>query len=293
MDSKYPEFREKHCETAEELWKLLCPTNRLFDEPCKLIYRGQADSSWELLPSVLRKEQQEQIELIFGGNTTAVEQMVMEALMLEFFCEYCDEAGERIPGDSMEFRDKFVSCRNMERFEFAKERWPGRELDVVIAMAQHHGVFTRFLDWTKIPYIAAYFAAAEALAKYGRNSDKQMAVWVLNRENIGLYQEFMRIAEVPGGTSPHVSAQSGLFTVPLHDGTRGTPRQEPKPLESIFGSLPNTPLMKLTMPVEQSAKLVRLCGKAGYSGAKIFPTLDGAGKAVMLEIFAGISQAKS
>ena len=42
--------------------------------------------------------------------------------------------------------------------------------------------------------------------------------------------------------------------------------------------------MKLTLPVEECGQLLLLCGAAGYSGARIFPTLDGAGKAVVTEI---------
>ena len=286
MASKYPEFELKECKTAEDLWKLLCPTNELFEAPCRLIYRGVFDRApngdpISLVPSVLRKDQQERLQLSCLKNEKADNVVFNEDRQLQYFCNCCDASGLQIPGDSPEFREKVLSPQNMERYFYGEKLWPGEELDVVIAMAQHHGVPTRFLDWTRIPFVAAYFAASCSLAMYKKwNPADKLAVWVLNRESIGLYQDKVRIAEVPGGVSPHLSAQSGLFTVLLHDGTRGKTTVEPQSLESICGSLPNTPLMKITLPVEESVKLMVLCKKAGYNGARLFPTLDGAGRAV-------------
>lgn len=286
MSSKHPEFELKECQTAEELWKLLCPTNELFKPPCQLIYRGVFDRAPNgdpifLLPSVLRNEQRNRLQLGGLENTKADNVVFNEARQVQYFCNCCDASGLQIPGDSPEFREKVLSPRNMERYYHGRKPWPGGELDVVIAMAQHHGVPTRFLDWSRVSFVAAFFAASSSLALYDtwQEGDK-LAVWVLNRECIGLYQEKIRIAEVPGGISPHLSAQSGLFTVPLHDGTQGKTAGESQSLESIFGNLPNTPLLKITLPVEESVRLMVLCKKAGYNGSRLFPTLDGAGRAV-------------
>ena len=48
-------LRKKY-ETAEELWDSLSPTNELVAPPCKLIYRGQENAEWRLIPSILRDE---------------------------------------------------------------------------------------------------------------------------------------------------------------------------------------------------------------------------------------------
>ena len=52
-------------------------------------------------------------------------------------------------------------------------------------------------------------------------------------------------------------------------------------LEEEFRSLPDTPLIKITIPIEQSLRLLKLCDKCGFSGAKMYPSADGAGLAVM------------
>ena len=47
-------FRKSPYTTADEMWEALSPTRDLVPPPCKLMYRGQADAEWELLPTVLR-----------------------------------------------------------------------------------------------------------------------------------------------------------------------------------------------------------------------------------------------
>ena len=70
----------------------------------------------------------------------------------------------------------------------------------------------------------------------------------------------MCLAKVPSSSSKHTSAQSGLFTVHPHSGYRND-EFEISALENNFASLPNTPLIKLTLPVSETANLYKLCSK--------------------------------
>ena len=45
-----------------------------------------------------------------------------------------------------------------------------------LALMQHHGAPTRFLDWTRSPYVALYFALERAQPK------QRSAIWAINRE---------------------------------------------------------------------------------------------------------------
>ena len=271
-------FHEKQYDTADELWDSLSPTKELVKPPCKLIYRGQENAEWGLVPSILR-EKTRKLLTIWRGDIKYDDQIHIEFSILEKFMEFCDEVGINMPSDSLDFRSRNLTS-GQDRYYLNLEKWPNPELLELMALAQHHGVPTRLLDWTKNPYAAAYFSASSALSSVlkGRE-DQRLAIWVLNTESIALYSK-VEIIHPPGSISHHLAAQSGLFTVHFHEGIRGEPF-DIIGLESEFSTLPNTPLMRLTIPVKESMRLLELCEKIGFSSARMYPGADGAGRAVM------------
>ena len=260
------------------MWDSLSPTNELVAPPCKLIYRGQENAEWRLIPSILRDETRNKFGKIWFSKNFE-DQIHMEIYLLRSFVDYCDEIGIRIPNDSLNFRTKNLMISGQDKYYLNLEKWPNPELLELMAFAQHHGIPTRLLDWTKNPYAAAYFCASSALSNvHEPKKDRMLAIWILNYESISLYPN-VKIIHPPGSISHHLAAQSGSFTYQIHDGIRGEPFDITS-LETEFSLLPKTPLTKLTIPAAESSRLLELCTKIGLSAARMYPGADGAGRAV-------------
>ena len=161
----YNPCRERHYQSADELWDSLSPTRQMFQTPYKPIYRGQGNGAWGLISTVLRRDGNDPVAVVWGNGANADEQVFVEIQLLEMFAQYCDQVGIRIPNDSMEFRKTTLTTRRQDKYFIQPELWPNPELFEVMALAQHHRVPTRLLDWTKNPYAAVYFAASSALSK--------------------------------------------------------------------------------------------------------------------------------
>jgi hypothetical protein len=92
------------------------------------------------------------------------------------------------------------------------EKIPASDEWEQLAMAQHHGLPTRLLDWTENPMVAAFFACCE---QYDRDGALFIAS-VSNRVNTAKYSPYSidRVARYkPRHISQRIQSQSGLFTI--------------------------------------------------------------------------------
>jgi hypothetical protein len=129
-----------------------------------------------------------------------------------------------------------------------------------LAIAQHHGMPTRLLDWSRNPLIAAYFAVEE---KY----DGDSVVYAYRNNEYTDQNRFpdpFRITSVkrfiPRHVTSRITAQSGLFTI------HPDPSEDSRNMEGVTKMIIRSSFRK---------KLKSILYKYGVHRSSLFPDLDG------------------
>lgn len=282
---------EYQASTAEEFWEVLSPQKYIFGPRDEPIFRGQTKEAWHLEPSILRRTNHPiyAFPLLRSSLERSDDRIFAEIHALRTFAVYCDSTGLRIPGDSKEFREKYLDPSKMLDSFVLKKRitpsdknserhiWPEDKYFEIMALAQHFGLPTRLLDWSHSSYIAAYFAASCCLKE--QLADGRLAVWALNTANIKSTLKNVRTIQVPGSNNVNVAAQRGLFTLLMQEYTRGGCFKEPHCLDKYVVSCKSHDLAKVTLPVQEAPKVIDLCERFGVTAATLFPGFAGAAKA--------------
>jgi len=335
---------EKHFDDAGKFLEYLRPSHPDWENWAwdKLwFFRGLSNpldeigqERWKLIPSVWRSNFRYQDYKDYWHNDSQAVQYLYKKLsdekftiaedllnrvsfefnIIDDFVRLADDTGFLLPR-----LDQWNEYRKNFRMNYAKNILNGTSSKIwihpIVALAQHHGIPTRLLDWTENPFVASYFSlnSYELSKQEDKDATRQIVVYSVNKYNLGndlmagLITDIERIEllTLSKAENQNLRMQEGLFflynnadkyfiqrgkfpnfnDVFLYNATKIQVFHELDKDDNSENSLLmlKYPYRKITLSIEnneQMLELKRLLTHENYTQAHLMPTLDNVALAV-------------
>jgi hypothetical protein len=282
------------CSSAKDFIDALSPVGEYFKDVnlSELwLFRGQGQD-YPLIPSAFRKNSKLS-SLTKRDIRHYKDRRLAERDILSRFFEIADRRGLMLPDDSQELRSKLEILKSHRGEHFVGDLvdWqPDKMVLSLAALAQHYGIPTRLLDWTRQAFIAAFFAAEYAWDhKDELDPSSLLVVWAFYFPEFGKHDEIdkntdpLQVVTAPSATNPNLKAQQGVFTsLNSHytNEAEGNYLPMDQVLEQIASgdraefyhkSIYDSMLRKFTLPVSEADTLLCYLAKLDITPSSVYP----------------------
>ncbi|MCA9315996.1 MAG: FRG domain-containing protein [Planctomycetes bacterium] len=222
---------------------------------CRWVFRGQADARWGLTPSAWRGAGKSANRL-----TAARGRVVARRGDLPHAWEWQDLAERELLRDFLDVVAREGLPLPPDMPAVGGDPHPVSEFG---ALAQHYGVPTRLLDFTRDPYVGAFWALPEGV----HAEDGALAVWAVRE---GKWQPGAELVAYAKDRNRNLLAQDGVVVhMTMADHFIGAEGRLPA-LEECK-AIGEDDIVKLTLPWSKAGEMRRLLEVRGVTRARLMP----------------------